>query len=276
MPTSPTPADRPAWVDGDPLMEATAAAVWEQCRTENSIVVDDPRNIAAVAATVARQLLGTTEAEGEPEPCGSLSQPTYSGEIMRCVLPVGHPRQCQSTTEYPWVSWPSPTAQADLLVTEMHRLALSEALGLGTGAPWDAIRERAAELAVAPPAPADRAAHYREAADIAESLREFNSPSLARNAAQVSENVGILRVADRLRRLAVDAAAGVQPPTSEAETEAPEDATRRFARRLHAVELLCSGRPGYHTITVKALLTAMGEADDEQPAAPAAPEEPTR
>ncbi|MEU9436561.1 hypothetical protein [Streptomyces sp. NPDC048252] len=32
---------------------------------------------------------------------------------------------------------------------EPHRLALSEALGLGTGAPWDAIRERAAELAAA-------------------------------------------------------------------------------------------------------------------------------
>jgi hypothetical protein len=30
---------------------------------------------------------------------------------------------------------------------EEHRVALSEALGLGTGAPWDAIRERAAELA---------------------------------------------------------------------------------------------------------------------------------
>jgi hypothetical protein len=30
---------------------------------------------------------------------------------------------------------------------EEHRLALSEALGLGTGAPWDAIRVRAAELA---------------------------------------------------------------------------------------------------------------------------------
>jgi len=30
--------------------------------------------------------------------------------------------------------------------TEDHRLALSQALGLGTGAPWDAILERAAEL----------------------------------------------------------------------------------------------------------------------------------
>ncbi|MEV6014695.1 hypothetical protein [Streptomyces sp. NPDC051997] len=40
-----------------------------------------------------------------------------------------------------------------------QRLALSQALGLGTGAPWDAIRDRAAELAAASapvsPAPAD-------------------------------------------------------------------------------------------------------------------------
>ena len=40
-----------AWIDGDPLMEAIAAAVWEHCQTEGtSLVVDDPRNIAAVAA----------------------------------------------------------------------------------------------------------------------------------------------------------------------------------------------------------------------------------
>ncbi|MDX2846434.1 hypothetical protein PV377_47335 [Streptomyces ipomoeae] len=43
------------WVDGDPLMEKIAAAVWEQCQQHDSgLVVDDPRNIAAVAATVAR------------------------------------------------------------------------------------------------------------------------------------------------------------------------------------------------------------------------------
>lgn len=50
------PADRAAWVDGDPLMEAIAAAVWDGCRTEGtmSLIVDDPRNIAAVAATVTR------------------------------------------------------------------------------------------------------------------------------------------------------------------------------------------------------------------------------
>jgi hypothetical protein len=45
--------ETPHWVDGDPLMEAIAAAVWEQCRTEgSSLVVDDPRNIAVVAAAI--------------------------------------------------------------------------------------------------------------------------------------------------------------------------------------------------------------------------------
>ncbi|OKJ42295.1 hypothetical protein [Streptomyces sp. CB01580] len=45
-------------------------------------------------------------------------------------------------------------------------------------------------------------------------------------------------------------------------TERPEDTARRYARRLNAVEQLCNGRPGYHTITVKQLLTAVSDADD--------------
>lgn len=52
------------WVDGDPLMEAIAAAIWEHCNTEGtSSVNDDPRNIAAVAATVARTHGAYTAAE---------------------------------------------------------------------------------------------------------------------------------------------------------------------------------------------------------------------
>ncbi|MGW3144872.1 hypothetical protein ACWDG1_09355 [Streptomyces sp. NPDC001177] len=42
-------------------------------------------------------------------------------------------------------NWHPPEIDAD--PAEAHRLALSTALGLGTGAPWDAIRDRAAELA---------------------------------------------------------------------------------------------------------------------------------
>lgn len=44
------------WIDGDPLMEAIALAVWEHCTRDGyNTVVDDPRNIAAVAADIARQ-----------------------------------------------------------------------------------------------------------------------------------------------------------------------------------------------------------------------------
>ncbi|NEC87885.1 hypothetical protein [Streptomyces sp. SID12501] len=57
--------------DDDPLMEAIALAVWEQCeRQDYRTTNDDPRNIAAVAATVARALLlpDTTADDPGPEP----------------------------------------------------------------------------------------------------------------------------------------------------------------------------------------------------------------
>lgn len=49
------PSPTAVWVDGDPLMEAIAAAVWEQCGRSDSgsCVEDDPRTIAAVAAAVS-------------------------------------------------------------------------------------------------------------------------------------------------------------------------------------------------------------------------------
>lgn len=57
--------------------------------------------------------------------------------------------------------------------------------------------DRAAELL------ADfRAEVLREAADIADAQRQFERTSGPRKSAQVSENVGILRVSDKLRRLA--------------------------------------------------------------------------
>jgi len=55
--TTPTPA---VWSDTDPLMTPMAAAVYEQCdrHPEVAVTIDDPRTIAAVAATVARQVIG--------------------------------------------------------------------------------------------------------------------------------------------------------------------------------------------------------------------------
>ncbi|MFD3646354.1 DUF6011 domain-containing protein [Streptomyces cyaneofuscatus] len=84
-----TPA---VWTDGDPLMEATASAVWEQCNTEGpSIVVDDPRTIAAVAATVARQVLG---AKAGPKPSGRC------GNDPRTVLSPGDQAAVAEFKEY--------------------------------------------------------------------------------------------------------------------------------------------------------------------------------
>lgn len=58
---------------------------------------------------------------------------------------------------------------------------------------------------------ADRATLLREAADIAESLRQFETASGARKSAQVSENVGILRVVGELRRKANEAEFAATP-----------------------------------------------------------------
>jgi hypothetical protein len=77
-----------------------------------------------------------------------------------------------------------------------------------------------------------------------------------------------LQVAEQLLRAVEQPAPARQVlgTTDQQQTTADaEDTARRFARRLHAVEQLCAGRPGYHTITVKTLLTAMGEADEAQP-----------
>ena len=46
---------------------------------------------------------------GAQPPCGSRSLPTYSGNVVHCVLDAGHSKQCQSATEYPYVSWPNPS-----------------------------------------------------------------------------------------------------------------------------------------------------------------------
>src|SRR5690606_25073990 len=44
-----------AWEDGDPLMEAIAAAVWEHCNAQGtSVVADDPRNLAVASAEERR------------------------------------------------------------------------------------------------------------------------------------------------------------------------------------------------------------------------------
>ncbi|MCX5522629.1 hypothetical protein OG342_07090 [Streptomyces bobili] len=91
------------------------------------------------------------------------------------------------------------------------RERIAQALADATGARWPAqafLTEADAVLAVLPET-TDRAAVLREAAAIAEGQRQFEPAYGARWAAQVSENLGCLRVADELRRLADAPAAAV-------------------------------------------------------------------
>ncbi|MFJ6066546.1 hypothetical protein ACIQHU_26320 [Streptomyces tendae] len=82
------------------------------------------------------------------------------------------------------------------------------------------LEARVAQLSV------DRAAVLREAADIAEAQRQFEPAYGARKSAQVSENVGILRVAAELRRMADE----TQPAETEADLPARLEAalTERY------------------------------------------------
>lgn len=70
---------------------------------------------------------------------------------------------------------------------------------------------------------APRSEVLNEAADVAESLRQFERVTGSRGAAQVSENVGVLRVADELRRRANEGACtGECSPTTGAFKHDPQ------------------------------------------------------
>ncbi|NEC84965.1 hypothetical protein [Streptomyces sp. SID12501] len=96
-----TPATTSAALrEDDPLTEAIALAVWEQCeRQDYRTTNDDPRNIAAVAATVARALLlPDTTAHDDPGP-----------------EPEPWP-----TAEDAYASAPNPRDEFEWLVNEAH------------------------------------------------------------------------------------------------------------------------------------------------------------
>ena len=108
------------WVDGDPLHEAIAAAIWERCATDlaHSLTCDDPRNIAAVAATVARRVLGTTE-QADTETAPSVA-------LLAKETPLGH-----STPSHHVLGWcshcPGRSVAEELAAWQVD--ALDRALG---------------------------------------------------------------------------------------------------------------------------------------------------
>jgi hypothetical protein len=75
---------------------------------------------------------------------------------------------------------------------EEQRLALSQALGLGTGAPWDAIRERAAEL----PAPDSQTAEMERLRKEHATWRKLGQRNLER---AHEENARLRAVLERIR-----------------------------------------------------------------------------
>ncbi|MZF56910.1 hypothetical protein GTX53_24280 [Streptomyces sp. SID5594] len=218
--TTPTPADRPA----DQLRAAVAAAIRAESTRVDDLALTDAvlAVLPAPALAVARQLLGTSTGEGARCICGETACESENCDCDSRTCPVDHAaeetdeereqREDREATARDHAAGDHQhcgiTCEVEMPTDHLRNFVIAKGYP-GTAGALDELLRRAA----APPAPADRAAHYREAADIAESLREFNSPSLARNAAQVSENVGILRVADHLRALADGAAAGVQQTT---------------------------------------------------------------
>lgn len=170
----------------------------------------------AEALAVARQLLGTTTTEGCPSPAAAplagvwtvwaedeSTLGHYTDEVTAKLAAIEYHQETETPGLKFVYRWNKHGGRLELLAD-----------GSDTG-----LRVKRDPVYGAPPAPADRAAVLNEAADVAESLRQFDPAYGARKDAQVSENVGVLRVADHLRRLAGEAAAGVQQTTtSEADT----------------------------------------------------------
>ncbi|WP_393075162.1 hypothetical protein [Streptomyces sp. LN704] len=152
---------------------------------------------------------------------------------------------------------------------------------LADGTEWEHARaawyaHADAVLAVLP-ATADQAAILREAADVAESLRQFEPATGARWSAQVSENVGILRVADELRRMA-DAVSGPGRVAGDPQQDAPwlSDSARIGRTLTWSWSDIGKGAygKGYRDAQTQArvLLGGPREADGEQPAAVSQPD----
>jgi hypothetical protein len=107
-----------AWADDDPLMERIASEVWEHCRTEGtSLVVDDPRNIAAVAAAVAR-----AAAEAAPD----VDLPArLEATLTERYTELGNPHSRMRRKEKGPDGWPAERPVGPHHVTEVLRELLA-------------------------------------------------------------------------------------------------------------------------------------------------------
>jgi hypothetical protein len=150
--------------------------------------------------------------------------------------------------------------------SEAHRLALSTALGLGTSAPWDAIRERAAELA-GHGAAGGRGAVLREAAEALDGLTQQPDMTMPEGRWRAGLDAGIRE----LRRLA-DEERDEQEAQSHLDQIA-EDICRPVdiggeTMRVHgAAEMSTEGRAALAEVTA---IVKRRMAEDATPVAPSA------
>ncbi|MCI4045105.1 hypothetical protein [Streptomyces sp. TRM75563] len=246
MPTSPTPADRPADLLRDRIAEAAACLghpQWDAADLADAVLAVLP----APALAVARQLLGTTTSENtaaEPSAAAMLSTPCDA---------------CDHT-----LNW----HRNDVGCTVPRCVC---------GRFQDPVE------AAAPPAPADRAALTETERQLLGFALELAEEEIhARNLEIPEKDRAALT---SLRRLAADAAAGVQPPTEgearrpgrcpvmipsvgrceqNADHPAPHTPEPTVpAPPADGTRCTCGGRfPTLHL-----------HADTHEPAAPAAPEE---
>ncbi|WP_432008681.1 hypothetical protein [Streptomyces bacillaris] len=275
--TTPTPADRPA----DQLRDRLRAAAQRALESLDSLIADhqDPgaealgaryelaRELSNTSPEVARQLLGTTEGEGSPSPAAAPLAEVWT--VWREDEPVyGHfateeaARQgtidCWQEDEpsCPDYSWRQDGPRLELVV----------------GGEFGGVYASRHRVYGAPPAPADRAAVLRDAADHIDHLRATMGAPTVRDCFAN----GLGHAAADLRRLAADAAAGVQPPTTtEADTLAPW-LYQRFDPRGPSWDQLDEGDRSYWEHHARAVRRAVARGGFKTPAtppaAPAAPE----
>ncbi|MFJ9890857.1 hypothetical protein ACIQRW_34105 [Streptomyces sp. NPDC091287] len=251
-------------------------------RAQRPITTGDVREWLK-GARCGRQLLGTTSEADDLGPADGQQKTRLLARLHASLTPIPEEtdeereqREDREETDREHAvgihTHCGLTCEVDLPTEHLRNFVIAKGYP-GTAGALDELLRRAA----APPAPADRATVpatvYAAIRRLAAHAVGFQDVLDEGDQGAWGKTIGA-DIAE-LSRLAGEVAAGAHHPEEAGtdQTEGPEAAARRFARRIHAVERLCSGRPGYHTITVKALLTAMSEADDETPAVPAAPEE---
>ncbi|MFI8865316.1 hypothetical protein ACIGNW_00135 [Streptomyces sp. NPDC053707] len=218
---------------------------WEHARSAWYAHADAALSVLpAPALAVARQVLGTTTGQPEttPWPRGSDELPDHElyVTLRKTGLDPGPAQQMIDTytrtirTEQPTPCGPVPDAcdaeAGDPCANHEREQAHEEGEHAFCGAKCTTGQPETAPTA-------DRAEVLREAADHAETLRQFEHATGARWSAQVSENVGVLRVVDSLRRMAdKQQETEAAPPTEEQIVREHVTTVHLIGEQLAAVE----------------------------------------